>query len=303
MRRSLVVLLFVGLLVSAIGCAAPRSVVREVARPVELPAPAPAWNGAASAVAGVESAADSAERMIVRTVELSMVVNDTEATLKAVNALVADAGGYVNDSRTWRETEQLRARVVVRIPADRLDATLEAFKKLAVRIERENISGRDVTEEYSDLNAQLTNLEATERELRELLSEVRQRTQKAEDILQVYQELTRIRGEIERVKGRMQYLSNQTALATVTLDLIPDVLARPVVEPGWRPLETLKNAGRALVNALKGLVDAAIWLVIFVTPLLLVLAVPVVLLALLIRWLARRRRRPQSGGPQGSVGL
>ncbi len=301
MKRSLLIALLIGLVMSVAGCAAPQPMVREIVRPVEQPAVA---RGAAapSAVAG-ESTVSSADRMIVRTVELSMVVAATEPTLQSINALVADAGGYVTDSRTWRENEQLRARVVVRVPADRLGVTLEAFKKLAVRVERENISGRDVTEEYSDLDAQLTNLEATERELRELLTEVRQRTQKAEDILQVYQELTRIRGEIERVKGRMQYLSNQTALATITLDLIPDVLARPVVEPGWRPLETLKNAGRALVSALKGLVDATIWLIVFVAPLLVVLAIPVVVIVLLIRRLARRRRQPPAGNPQGSVGL
>ena len=54
-----------------------------------------------------------------------------------------------------------------------------------------------------------------------------------------------------------------TALATANVELIPDVLAKPVVEPGWRPLETLRNAGRALVNTLKGLVDALIWLVVY----------------------------------------
>lgn len=229
--------------------------------------------------------------MIVRTAELSVVVAETEPALKAITAAVVGAGGYVADSKSWRENDQLRARVAVRIPAGQLDSTLEAIKRLAVRVERENIGSRDVTEEYSDLDAQLVNLEATEQELRQLLSEVRQKTQAAEDILQVYRELTRIRGEIERIKGRMQYLDNQTALATVNVDLIPDVLARPVVEPGWRPLETLRNAGRALVNTLKGLANVTIWLIVYLLPLLVVIAAPIVLVVLFIRWLVRRRRR------------
>ena len=227
-----------------------------------------------------------------------MVVADTEPALKSITALVGAAGGYVADSKAWRENAQLRARVSVRIPAEQLDATLEAIKKLAVRVERENVGGKDVTEEFSDLNAQLINLEATEKELRELLTEVRQKTQKAEDVLQVYQELTKVRGEIERIKGRMQFLSNQTALATANLDLIPDVLAKPVVEPGWRPLETLRDAGRALVNALKGLVDVMIWLAVYLLPLLIVIAIPIVGFVLLIRWLVRRRRRKTSDIPK-----
>ena len=211
--------------------------------------------------------------------------------MQSITALVTAAGGYIADSKAWREQDQVRGQISARVPAEKLDGTLGAIKKLATRVERENIGGKDVTEEYSDLDAQLVNLEATEVELRELLTEVRQKTQKAEDVLKVYQELTKVRGEIERVKGRMQYLGNLAALATVTIELIPDVLAKPVVEPGWRPLETLKNAGRSLVNALKGLVDLAIWLIVYLLPLLIVIAIPVVLLILLVRWLTRRRRR------------
>lgn len=289
MRRFLSVVLLIGMVWVAAGCAAPapqRATVSEAVRPATMPvagAPATAER-AASAPAG------DAERMIVRTAELSLVVAEAEPAMKAVADLVTAVGGYVAGSQTWRENNQVRGRMSARVPADRLDETLAGIKKLAVRVERENIGGKDVTEEYSDLNAQLVNLEATEKELRELLTEVRQKTQRAEDVLQVYQELTKVRGEIERIKGRMQYLSNQTALATVTLDLIPDVLARPVVEPGWRPLETIKNAGRALVNTLKWLVDALIWLVIVGVPVLIILALPIALLVWGIRRLVRRKK-------------
>ena len=229
--------------------------------------------------------------MIVRTADLSVVVTDAAQAQQTVADTVKALGGYIADSNAWREGEQLRARMTVRVPAEKLDALLAAIKASAVRVQQESVKGQDVTEEFSDLDAQLTNLEATEVELRELLAEVRQKTQKAEDVLQVYRELTTIRGEIERAKGRMQYLSTMTAMATANVDLVPDVLARPVVEPGWRPLETLKNAGRALVNTLKGLVDALIWLLIVVVPVLILIAIPIVLIVLLIRWLVRRGRR------------
>ena len=193
-----------------------------------------------------------AERMIIRTADLSVVVTDAAQAQQSVTDTVNALGGYIADSSAWREGEQLRARMTVRVPAEKLDALLAAIKGSAVRVQQENVKGQDVTEEFTDLSAQLTNLEATEKELRELLAEVRQKTQKAEDVLAVYRELTTIRGEIEQLKGRMQYLSTMTAMATANVELIPDVLAKPVVEPGWRPLETLKNAGRALVNTLKG---------------------------------------------------
>jgi len=259
--------------------------------PAEGPQPSQTGAKALESDSGALPALSDAERKIVRTADLAVVVTDAEPAIKSITDLTESAGGYVSESKAWREGEQLRAHITARIPAEQLDSVVEAIKKLGVRVERDNVTGQDVTEEYSDLNAQLTNLEATEKELRELLSEVRQRTQKAEDILQVYRELTTIRGEIERVKGRIQYLGNLTALATVSVDLIPDALAKPVVEPGWRPLETLRSAGRALVNSLKGIADVLIWLVVYLLPVLIVIAIPIVLVILLIRWAARRGRR------------
>ena len=297
MRKQILVIIVLVLLVAAAGCAAPAPRMDSAApAPAERPAAqsAPALAETASGGAAASGAPDDTARMIIRTADLSVVVTDAAQAQQAVVAAVQGMGGYVADSSAWREGEQLRARLTVRVPADKLDALLAAVRGQAVRVEQENIKGQDVTEEYSDLTAQLTNLEATEVELRKLLDEVREKTQKAEDVLQVYRELTNIRGEIERTKGRMQYLSTMTAMATANVDLIPDVLAKPVVEPGWRPLETLKNAGRTLVNALKGLVDALIWLVVVVLPVLILIAIPIVLLVLLVRWLTRRSRR----GPQ-----
>ena len=141
--------------------------------------PASGAGDVANALAG------DSDRMIIRTADLSVVVTDAAQAQQSVTDTVEAMGGYIADSAAWREGEQLRARMTVRVPAERLDVLLANIKDSAVRVQQENINGQDVTEEYSDLNAQLTNLEATEVELRELLAEVRQKTQKAEDVLAV----------------------------------------------------------------------------------------------------------------------
>lgn len=164
---------------------------------------------------------------------------------------------------------------------------LAAIRGLAVRVESETVTSQDVSQEYSDLGAQLRNLQAAETELRELLKTVRERTQKASEIMEIYTEITKVRGDIDRIQGRIQYLSQMTSLSTVTLELIPDVLAAPVVEPGWQPVATVKNASRSLLNSLKGVVDVLIWVVIYVLPLGLIF----VALALLVRAAWRRLRK------------
>jgi hypothetical protein len=225
--------------------------------------------------------------MIVRSANVSMVVQDTDRTVEQIRTIVAELGGYVVDLKLWRDQEQLRGTVTVRVPAAELDQTLIRFKGLAVKVERESGSSQDVTEEYSDLGAQLRNLEAAEKELQELLTTVREKTGKAEDIMAVYRELTQVRGQIEGLKGRMQYLQRTAEMSSVMVELIPDVLAEPITVGGWRPSETVARALRTLVKTLRGVVDAAIWIILYIAPVLLVIALPVYVLGRL--WNRRKK--------------
>jgi len=226
-------------------------------------------------------------RMIIRDAKMSLVVRDAVDVLQKVTVLVDAKGGYVAESRQWKEGEQIRASATLRIPATQLMPVLAAVRGLAIRVESENVTAQDVSQEYSDLRAQIKNLQATETELRELLKTIRERTQKASEIMEIYTEITKVRGEIDRIQGRIQYLSQMTSLSTVTLELIPDVLAAPVVEPGWQPVATVKNASRSLLNSLKGVVDLLIWVVLYILPLGLIFAV----FTLIVRAAWRRLRK------------
>jgi hypothetical protein len=231
------------------------------------------------------------ERMIVRTANLSLVVEDTEQTLESIEDLVTELEGYISDLRTWRVNEQMAATITLRVPAQAFEEARERTKALAKEVETENVSGQDVTEEYVDLEARLRNLERTETELLELLASAQETRQDAEQILAIYREMTMIREQIEQIQGRMQYLEDVASLATLTVNLTPEE-EKPVVEPGWEPLRTVRDALRTLVNALKFLVDLLIWVVIFFLPTVALLASPLVFIWL--GWFLWRRRRRRS---------
>ena len=226
-------------------------------------------------------------RIVIRNAQMTLVVADADPVAAKLTALASSSGGYVSESKQWREDGQLRASITLRIPAQRLDETLATARKLATRVESENVDANDVTQEYVDLDAQVRNLEAAENEMRQLMTDVRQRMKKAEDILEVYQHLTELRGQIEQAKGRMRYLSQLSALATVKIELVPDAIAKPVVQPGWQPLVVVRNAGRSLVSTLQVLASVAIWLIIYILPIVLIFA----LVAFAIVRVVRRRKR------------
>ena len=286
------------LLVCLAGCApqskgAPRSgesVIVEKAL-VEAPAEAPPRPAAASGSYGgkaQDASVDLPERMIIRTAEMSMVVQDTDETLAAMRELIKGYDGYIADSSRWLADEQPYARITLRVPSQSLDEVMALLREMAIKVDNENISGQDVTEEFVDLQARLRNLEATEKELLALLTEVRENRGKAEDILAIHRELTNIRGQIESLKGRAQYLERMTALATINVSIQPKAAPRPLVESTkWNPLVTINNALRGFVRFFQVLADLLIYVVVF-SPFILA---PVLVIWLFVRWIRRRRNR------------
>ncbi len=105
------------------------------------------------------------------------------------------------------------------------------------------VGTQDVTEEYVDVEARLTNLEALETELRALLAEVRQDAAgKPAALLQVYDEIGCTREEIELIAGRQRLLDDLVALATITVTVKPSPIVAPVVDEGWQPEATVREA-------------------------------------------------------------
>jgi len=172
MKKIALGIVILGLVIAVAGCGAPAPMRGEpAAAPAAPMAPAaPAQENKSTSAAGdaANSPAGDSERMIIRTADISVVVTDAAEAQQSVADTVNALGGYIADSSAWREGDQLRARMTVRVPAEKLDTLLAAIKGTAVRVQQESVKGQDVTEEFTDLSAQLTNLEATEKELRTL---------------------------------------------------------------------------------------------------------------------------------------
>lgn len=293
MKRSLWLILLAGALMAAGGCAFRH---REMSAPVvEMPVAAtPPPMGVEAEAYGAEmahfiSSLDTAERLVIRTGSLDLIVPDVEQALEQVQALAEEMGGYVVSLSTYQYEEGLQASITIRVPADSFDRAMDRLKNLATTVRQESVSGQDVTEEYVDLESRLRHLRAKEKQLLEFLDQA----EDTEAVLAVYEHLSATQQEIEQVTGRMQYLENQAALATITVSMIPDVLAQPLETGGWNLPGTVRNALETLLGVLEICVKATIYLVIVILPTLILLAIPVVGLVFLIRWLVRRSRRRQ----------
>lgn len=239
---------------------------------------------------------DTDSRIILRSAQLRLIVEDAATALDRITTQTEAYGGWVVSSSSSRIAlasggEVAQASVTVRVPAERLDEALAQFKTGVVKVDSETVTGEDVTQDYVDTRSRVTNLEAAEAQLRQIMEQATD----TDSVLNVYNELVRVRGDIETARGRLQYYDQASAYASVAVDLVPQAVDEPITVAGWNPDRTVQTALRTLVDVLRFVADAGITLVIVVLPVVALIGVPL--------WLIRRvylRGRAARPHPQPS---
>ena len=196
----------------------PPVVVKQVPAPViTIPSPAPAPALAPSETNyGSADQSWAGERLIIRTANMYLVVEDVASALQQITQLAGTYKGFVVSSNSWQEQERMMGNIAIRVEVASFDAAMGALRGLAVEVRSESTSGQDVTEEYVDLDSRLHNLEVTRVQLEKLLEKT---SEKVTDILEVQRELSRVTGEIEQTKGRMQYLEKSSSMSLIQVNL------------------------------------------------------------------------------------
>ena len=283
MKKLIIGLVLAALLLVLAACAGESEPTSE-SGPSPMPPPSPAMlpgEERAYKDAGLPSAEE--ERMIVRTGDISLVVDDVIDARDEITWLAVNLDGWVVSSRITGQEQEMRGWISFRVPDEEFEAALAELRDLAVRVNSESTDSRDVTEEYVDLESRLKNAEATERQYLALLD----KADEVEDILKIYDSLSRVRNEIEQIKGRMQYLERITSMSLISVSLEAVGTAKPLVRAGWSALEIVKSAVRGIVTFGQVLGSVVIWFLIF-SP------VWVAILAIIWWWRRRRKRKRQA---------
>lgn len=200
------------------------------------------------------------QRMVIRDTFLSLVVDDANQVVTAIEQKAVALGGYLVTSNLSTPEEGGSGSITVRVPADKRSEALEAFKGLAVNVVSEQIDGQDITEAYQDIQEQLAILEQTKTKFQSLLETATRVT----DILEVQRELTNVQQQIDSLKGQEEYLKQAADLTKITVYVSTDELALPYnPEESWRPKVVFKLAVRSLMLFLRGVASVAIWLIVF----------------------------------------
>jgi len=301
-RLFFIIIFSISILVTACGgAAAPTQDLRGFEAPAMPAAPMEAVEAESGYAGDYEEVNDAAkqsvERIVIQNADLSIIVDDPSQSMDLISRMAKQMGGFVVSANLSKQeleggVQVPRASITIRIPADRLNEALDTIKAESDQDPiSENLSSQDVTSDYVDLQSRLRNLEKAEAKLTEIMDSA----VKTEDVLSVYNELVRVQGEIEVTKGRIKYYDEAAALSSISTSLIANEAVQPITVGGWQPTGVAKNAIQALISALKFLATAAIWIILFLLPVLLILFVFIYLPLAWIRRIRRQRREKANG--------
>ena len=155
---------------------------------------------------------------IVQTASLRLSVprNRFQDAIEDARTLAAGLGGFVVSSSASQGLQRrlVSGTLVLRVPERSYAQAMKALSALG-RVEAEEESGQDVSQEFVDLEARSRHFEAVERQLLELLDQ-------ADTIpaaLAVQSRLEEVQLELEQVRGRLRYLDDQVTFATISLQI------------------------------------------------------------------------------------
>ena len=128
--------------------------------------------------------------------------------------------------------------MVIRVPTEHFLDFIEGVSEGVSYFDQNDISRRDVSEEFIDLEARLK----TKRELEKRYLKLLKKAKNVKEMLAIERELSNIREEIEAKQGRLQYLQNRVSMSTVTMEFY-----KLTSETG-----VTQSYGQKMINSIKG---------------------------------------------------
>jgi hypothetical protein len=240
----------------------------------------------------VPDASKAVDRSVIVTGTVTITASDPIASAAKAVTIVEAAGGRI-DGRTENAAangDRGSATLVLRIPAAKLTATLDALKKLG-RADLVQLDSADVTTQSQDLDARITASRATIARLLQLESTATDTT----NLIAIETAIGDRQAELESMEAQQRGLADQVSMSTITLQLRSDAAAPPIKPADfWSGLATGWNAFTGFWAAV---------LVAFgvLIPWLALAAVGAGAVLLVLRVLRRRGARPAAAGAVEAV--
>jgi hypothetical protein len=166
-----------------------------------------------------ENSTTEIEAKIIKESNLRFETSSLEKTHQSIINLLKANKGFIQKDETSKNYGNVERSLVIRIPTKGFQNVIDTLTKQVKVFDRKEISQRDVTEEFIDLEARLKAKLKLEARYLELLAKAKN----VKEILEIEREIAKIREEIEAKQGRLKYLKNKVSLSTIYISFYETV--------------------------------------------------------------------------------
>lgn len=199
-------------------------------------------------------------RMTVTENYLSLQVSDVSQTISEIKSKTESLSGFMVNSNVSRPDESANGSITVRVPVSQADTMIQFLKDNSIKVVSENVQGRDVTDQYQDIDSRLSTLTKNKARFEEIMNQA----ESVNEILQVQNQIFQLQSQIDRLIGQQQYLKDTSETVKITIYLSTDEYSLPYIpDTSWRPGAVLKEAIRSLILDIRGLANKLIWITVY----------------------------------------
>ena len=214
---------------------------------------------------------------LIKTATVRYKVPEVKTATEKIKTVLSSYDAYISDLRFQNTSRFIENKFVIKVPKHFFEVLMDSVNNVAEFINFENVTTKDVTEEYVDVEARLkTKLEIKER----YETILRKNAKTVKEILDTEKRLGDIQQDIESAQGRLKYLTNKVSYSTINVELYQNVEYKEKPELNSKPfLSKVKEGFTFGWDIVKGLLLGIInvW--------------PIIILGLLIIYMIKKKIR------------
>lgn len=223
-------------------------------------------------------------RKLIRTVDLSLRTETFEQDVEAIQQLLAQYGGYIENLYQQGEAGSRYGRsasLTMRVPSDKLDAFVEGVNGYG-RVTSRSETTEDMTEQYADNEMRLQTLYTKMERLQTLLSQA----ENVSDMLKIENEIADTQYDLDRLEGRQLSIDRRVDMSYVYVNIQETIVQDEVVDGELTLGQRLKAALKASIEGMGRFGRNLLVFLVMAAPVI----VPVAVIVLIVKLVKRSKK-------------
>ena len=209
-----------------------------------------AGSGAAENLDGLGDKTAVPERQVITTGEVRATVERPQEVAQRLASWVESIGGRIDNRSESGSGEGASASLTVRVPSDRVTATIERIKTYG-DVDDVSVRNSDVTAAAQDLDARIGALELSISRLEKIMAD----TASSAELIKAEGALTQRQEQLESLQAQRKGLADQVSLSTLAIELAQEGRVDSVEPGGFGG--GLRDGWNALVSTVNAVVELA----------------------------------------------